>query len=123
MVSSRTAALAWSLTASGRVGRGRLAGSSGEADGVQQDYGPSLKLDPAALGEVGEGLVHRLARGADELGQLLLGQVVGDLDALLVLAGRLAEAGGQVEQRLGDAAGNIGEDQVGERLIRPAQPP
>ena len=70
-------------------------------------------------GEVGERLVDRLAGGADQLGELLLGEVVGDVHAVV---GGAAEAVGEVEQRLGDAAGDVGEDQVGEDLVGAAQP-
>ena len=78
-----------------------------------------LEAQPAAGGEVGERLVDRLAGGADQLGELLLGEVVVHVDAVV---GGAAEAVGEVEQRLGDAAGDVGEDQVGDDLVGPAQP-
>ena len=57
---------------------------------------------PAAGGEVGEGLVDGLAGGADQLGELLLGEVVVDVDAVV---GGAAEPVGEVEQCLCDPAG------------------
>ncbi len=69
-------------------------------------------------GEVGQRLVDRLAGGADQLGELLLGEVVVDVDAVL---GGAAEAVGEVEQRLGDTARDVGEDQVGDHVVGPAQ--
>src|SRR5690606_11843381 len=58
--------------------------------------------DPAAAGEVGKRLVDRLPGGADQLGELLLGQVVLDQDPLV---GAGPEPRRQVEQGLGHPAG------------------
>ena len=58
-------------------------------------------------------------RGADELRQLLLREVVVHPQAVALLG---AEALGQAEQRLGDAAGHVGEDEVGQRVVRAPQP-
>jgi hypothetical protein len=74
--------------------------------------------EPAPLLEVGQRLVDRLARGADELGELLLRQVVRDVHALVA---RGAEALRQVEQRLGHPTGDVAEDEVGHRLVGAAQ--
>ena len=81
-------------------------------------HGAGLEPQPATGREVGERLVDRLAGGADELGELFLGEVVGHQDALL---DRAPEAGRQVEQRLGHPAGDVREDQVGEVLVGAAQ--
>ena len=52
------------------------AGAAREPLDVQEQHGAGLEAQPAARGEVGQRLVDRLAGGADQLGQLLLGQVV-----------------------------------------------
>ena len=83
------------------------AGATPQPVEVEEQHRAALQTDPAAGDELGQGLVDRLAGGADELGELLLGQVVRDVDALV---GGLAEPVGQVQQRLGDAAGDVGED-------------
>src|SRR5687767_13740251 len=46
--------------------------AAAEAVLVEDDDRLALQLDPAAVHEVGERLVHRLAGGTDQLGQLLL---------------------------------------------------
>src|SRR6478735_2133758 len=95
------------------------AGAAGEALEVHDHHGAGLEAQPAARGEVGERLVDRLAGGADQLGELLLGEVVVDVDSVV---GGAAEAVGEVEQRLGDAAGHVGEDEVGDDVVGLAQP-
>ena len=85
----------------------------------RMQYGAGLQPEPAAAGEVGQRLVDRLPGGPDQLGQLLLGQVVRDQDPGVR---RPAEPRRQVEQRLGHPAGHVGEDQVGQVLVGPPQP-
>ncbi|MPM69828.1 hypothetical protein SDC9_116776 [bioreactor metagenome] len=97
----------------------RLAGAPGDAVHVEDGDGTRLQSDPAAGGEVGQCLVDRLAGGADQLGQLLLGEVVVHQDALGAL---LAEPAGQIDQGLGDPARHVGEDQVADRVVGVAQP-
>ena len=70
--------------------------------------GARLEAEPATRGEVGEGLVHGLAGGADQLGELFLGEVVGDHDTFV---DRAAEPAREVEQGLRDASGDVGEDE------------
>ena len=79
---------------------------------VHDHDGAGLEAEPAAGGEIGQGLVDGFAGGTDELGQLLLGEVVVHVYAVV---GGAAETVGQVEQGLGDPARNVGEDQVGDR--------
>jgi hypothetical protein len=55
-----------------------LTGSANQALRLQDEHTLALQAKPAALGEIGQRLVHRLAGGADQLGDLLLGEVVGD---------------------------------------------
>src|SRR5690625_2738576 len=94
------------------------AGAAAQALHIQQEHGASLQPDPAARGEVRQGLVDGLAGGADQLGQLLLGEAVGDHHTVIGLA---AEALREIEDVLGHAAGDVGEDQVRKGLIGLAQ--
>ena len=71
-------------------GPARQRGAAAQALLVEDDDGLALQLDPAAVHEVGQRLVHRLAGGADQLGQLLLREVVLDAQAL---AGRGCRTG------------------------------
>src|SRR5690606_18164704 len=82
------------------------AGAATQPLDVEHDHRPLLQTQPATSDEVGQRLVHRLARGADQLGQLLLREVVHDANSLV---GGHAEPGGQVEQLLGDPSRNVGE--------------
>src|SRR5262245_49767476 len=86
---------------------------------LDQHHRTRFEPQPAAHGEVGQRLVDRLAGGADELGQLLLGEVVMDVDAVV---GSAAEPARQVEQRLRDPSGYIGEHQVGDDIAGLAEP-
>ena len=61
--------------------RGASAGAAGEPLDVHDDDRAGLQAQPAARGEVGQRLVDGLAGGADQLGELLLGEVVVDVDA------------------------------------------
>jgi hypothetical protein len=70
------------------------------------------------VSEVGERLVDGLARCAHELSDLLLRQVVGDAQRAALLS---AEALGQLQQLLGHASGDVGEDEVGEVVVGAAQ--
>ena len=96
-----------------------LSGRGAEALDVHDHDRAGLEAQPAARGEVGQRLVDGLAGGADQLGELLLGEVVVDVHAVV---GGAAEAVGEVEQRLGDPAGHVGEDQVGDDVVGLAQP-
>ena len=95
-------------------GRGGPAGPWTSSD----DAAP-LDAQPAAVGELRQRLVDRLAAGADELRQLFLRQVVLHAHALVLV---LTELVGQIEQRLRHAAGNVAEDEVGHRFVRTPQP-
>ena len=95
------------------------AGAAGEALDVHDHHGARLEAQPAAGREVGERLVDGLAGGADQLGELLLGEVVVDVHAVV---GGPAEPVREVEQRLGDPAGHVGEHQVGDHVVGAAQP-
>jgi hypothetical protein len=66
------------------------------------------------VGEIGERIVDRLARCADQLGDLLLGQIVGHAHGAVVLG---AEPLRQLQELLGDAAGHVGEDQIGQIVV------
>src|SRR5262249_37678874 len=99
---------------------GSDAGAAGQAFGVEDDDALAVQAQPAAGGEVGERLVDGLPGGADELGHLLLGEVVGHPEYAAVAAAELA---GHVQQVLGDPAGNVGEDEVGELVVGAPQPP
>src|ERR1700742_3091396 len=59
------------------------AGAAAEAVDLHDHHGAGLEAEPAAGGEVGQGLVHGLAGGADQLGELLLGEIVVDVDAVV----------------------------------------
>src|SRR6476469_3221374 len=88
--------------------------------GVEQHDALALQPDPTPVPEVGERLVDGLPGRADQLGQLLLGEVVRDPQVPTLL---LAELTRQLQQRLGHPAGDVGEDQVGEGVVGPAEPP
>jgi glyoxylase-like metal-dependent hydrolase (beta-lactamase superfamily II) len=92
----------------------RLPGALAQALGVDDQYRPGRDVQPAAGGKVRESLVDRLPRRPDQLRQLLLRQVVVHLKAFIRL---LAEPLRQVEQRLGDPSGNVGEDEVGGHIV------
>ena len=94
------------------------AGALAEALAVDDQHRTCRDLQPAACGKVRECLVDRLPRGPYQLRELFLGQVVVDLKAFVRL---LAESFRQVEQRLCDPAGNVGEDQVGRYVVGAAQ--
>src|SRR5262245_43077959 len=94
--------------------RERSASAASQSLDVHDHDRARLEPQPAAGGEVGERLVDGLAGGADQLGQLLLGEVVVDVYAVV---GGAAEAVGQVEQGLGHPARNVGEDQVGHDVV------
>ncbi len=110
----------WSVRAQLDYLAGELAGAFAEALGVQDEDGTSGDLQPAPRGEVGERLVDRLPGRADELGQLLLGEVVVHMQAVGLL---LTEALGEIEQVLRHPARHVGEDQVGRHVVGAAQPP
>jgi glyoxylase-like metal-dependent hydrolase (beta-lactamase superfamily II) len=98
---------------------GALSRALAEPLGVEDKDRTRRDLQPAAGGEVREGLVDRLPRRADELRELLLGEVVVDVQAVGLL---VAESVGQVEQVLGDPAGDVREHKVGGHIVGPAQP-
>src|SRR5699024_10764417 len=95
------------------VRRVASAGAAAQALDVGDQHRAGLEPDPAARGEVRQSLVDRLPGGADQLGELLLGEAVGDHHAVVRLP---AEALREIQDVLGDAAGNVREDEVGERL-------
>ena len=95
-----------------------LAGALAQALAIDDQHRTCRNLQPAAGGKVRERLVDRLPRGPYQLRKLFLGQVVVDLKAFVRL---LAESFRQVEQRLRDSAGNVGEDQVGRYVVGAAQ--
>ena len=69
------------------------------------------------MSEVGEGLVNGLPGCADELSDLLLGEVVGHPHGAALLG---AEALGELQQLLGYPTGHIGENQIGQVVVGPA---
>lgn len=79
--------------------------------GIDNEYGLALEADPTAVGKGGERLVDGLTRGADQLGNLFLGEIVVYAQGAAFLD---AEAIGQLQQSLCHAAGNIREDEVGQ---------
>src|SRR5699024_10424090 len=81
-----------------------LAGAAGQPLGVDDQHRLALQAQPAALREVGQRLVHGLAGGADQLGDLLLRQVVGDPQGAGLLG---AEALRELQQRLGHPARDV----------------
>jgi glyoxylase-like metal-dependent hydrolase (beta-lactamase superfamily II) len=97
-----------------------LAGAFAQALGVEDEHGAGGNLQPAAGGEIGQRLVHRLPGRADKLSQLLLGEVMVHVQAVPLL---LAESLGQIEQVLRHPARYVGEHQVGRHVVSPAQPP
>ena len=90
----------------------------GEVFGVADQDALAFETDPATVGEGRECLVHGFAGCADELGDLLLGEVVVDPQGAAFLG---SEAVGQLQQRLGHASGDVGEDEVGEGGVGPAE--
>src|SRR5829696_816533 len=92
------------------------AGATLDPVDVEDGDGSRLKTDPAASGEVGQGLVDRLTGGAHELGELLLSQVVMNVDAVVTA---VAKSLGEFEQLLRNPSGDIGEHHVGDDVIRP----
>src|SRR5699024_11842646 len=78
---------------------------------VQQHDRLGLDAQPTTQRELGEGLVDRLPRGTDQLGEFLLSEVVVDVQSVLAL---LAELLGQLQQCLGDAS-EIGRASCRER--------
>src|SRR6478609_8180395 len=70
------------------------AGAALEALDLHDDHGAGLEAQPAAGGEVGQCLVDGLAGGADQLGELLLGEVVVDVDAVVGGAAEAVAEGG-----------------------------
>ena len=71
------------------------------------------------MGEFGECLVDRFSGRPDQLCDLFLCQLVGDAQGAVVLG---AEALRKLQQQLGDAAGPVGEEQVGQVVVGSAQP-
>ena len=71
----------------------------------------AVDLDPAEPHEQRQRLVHPLAAGADETGELLLGHRQPELVGVA----------GELEQPLGGAGGDVEEHRVGERLVGGAQ--
>ena len=92
--------------------------SAGQPFGVRNQHALALQTDPAAVGEIGQCLVHGFPGSPHQLGDLLLGQVVGDPHRAAFLR---AEALGELQQLLGHPAGHVSEDEVGEIVVGAAQ--
>src|SRR5688572_10615532 len=87
---------------------------------IEDNDALAVKTQPAARGEVGQGLVDGLPGGPDELSQLLLGQIVGNSKHATVPR---PETAGHLQKVLRDPAGDVGEDQIRERVVGAAQTP
>jgi hypothetical protein len=85
---------------------------------IQDRHRAWLQSDPAAGGKIGKSLIDGFTRGADKLRQLLLGQIMMHMHAIVPL---VAEPLRQLQQLLGNPAGDIGEDQVGNHIVGPAK--
>jgi len=97
---------------------GRLPRALAKTVGVENENRARRDLEPAPGGEVSEGFVDRLPGRADELRELLLGEVVVDVQSVGLL---VAEPVGKVQQVLGDPAGDVSEHEVGGHVVGPAQ--
>src|SRR4051794_33765061 len=86
-----------------------LAGATGQPVLREQDDAAPFDAQPAAVGELRQRLVDRLATCADELRELFLRQVVLHAHTLVLV---LAELVRQVEQCLGHTAGYVAEDEI-----------
>lgn len=90
--------------------RALLAATPVKALKVEENDRTRFKTQPAPGRKIGQSLIDGLARRANQLRKLFLGEVVRDEDALVCGA---TETLREVEQGLGDATGNIREDKVG----------
>jgi hypothetical protein len=90
-----------------------------QAIGIGDQDTLALQANPTAVGEIGERLVDRLTRGADQLRDLFLGQVVRDSHRVTLLG---AESLRQLQQLLGHPAGHVGGDQIGQIVVGATQP-
>ena len=89
-----------------------------EAFQIRDHHGAGFEAKPTTGGEVGEGLVDRLARSAHELGKFFLREVVIDVYAVI---GAAAEAAREIKQGLRDTAGDVGEHEVTDHFVGAAQ--
>jgi alkanesulfonate monooxygenase SsuD/methylene tetrahydromethanopterin reductase-like flavin-dependent oxidoreductase (luciferase family) len=88
--------------------------------GCRDHHALALQTDPPTLTEVAERLVHRLPRRPDQLRQLLLRQIVFHPEGAVLLHPVPLR---QPQQLLGQPAGHVGEDEVREQVVGPAQSP
>jgi hypothetical protein len=79
----------------------------------EEDCLPSRRIEPR-FGELGERLVDRLVRLADQLCKLLLPEVAPDAYRAAVVG---AEAFGQPQKLFGYASGHVGGDQIGHGVV------
>ena len=75
------------------VRRGCRVGAPYQGFGFADQRALAVETNPAVLGEVGEDFVDRFAGGPDELGEFLLGQVVGDAQCTSSATESVAGAG------------------------------
>lgn len=68
---------------------------------VENPYRLPLEADPASFGEIGEGLIHRVAGSADELCEFYLREVVGNFEGLCFLG---AKPLSQLQKLFGEVA-------------------
>jgi hypothetical protein len=99
--------------------QGLLACSARKVFGVEDQHGVAFQLDPATVGESAERLVRRLPARANQLSDLLLGQVVGDSQRVAFTG---AELLCQLQQLLGDPSGDVGEDLISQFVVGAPQP-
>ena len=81
---------------------------------VEDDDRLAVEAQPPTAGEVGQCLVDRLPGSTHELGDLFLGQVVGDPQDTAVPG---AEPASHLEQVLRHAARHVGEDQISQGVV------
>jgi hypothetical protein len=98
---------------------GLLACSVRKAFGIEYQRVVAFRLDPATIGEGAERLVRRLQRRANQLSDLLLGQVV-DHSQRVAFTG--AELLCQQQQLLGDPSRNVGADLISQFVVGAPQP-
>ncbi len=85
---------------------------------VHDEDGLALEANPATVCEGGERLVYGLTGSANELGDFFLGEVMVHAEGAALLN---TEAVSQLQQSLGNAARNVGEDEVREVSVGAAQ--
>jgi hypothetical protein len=98
---------------------GALSRSALHSLDVEDRHRAGLQPDPASGGKIGERLVDRLARGAHQLRELFLSQVVVHVHTVLTF---VSEPLRQFKELLGDPARNVGEDQIRDHIVRAPEP-